>query len=61
MPPPARLDDCLAKLESPPLSYRAIAKKEVVVREYCQSLPPGGKLSWNRLFGTDSMTEEECG
>ena len=22
---------------------------------------PGGKLSWNRLFGTDSMTEEECG
>ncbi len=42
MPPPTRLDDCLAKLESPPLSYRAIAKKEVVVREYCQSLPPGG-------------------
>ena len=22
---------------------------------------PGGKLSGNRLFGTDSLTEEECG
>ena len=22
---------------------------------------PGGKLSENRLFGTDPLTEEECG
>ena len=37
-----------------------IAKKGTLVREH-PIASPGEKLSWNRLFGTDSMTEEECG